>query len=163
MPRCIPINCTEIPFPVRNNDMGKYNWTGVQGISPMPYATSIRYFCPRRGWGFPSTGENEVFIHCEMDGYWSNLNVIEDCVKLPCPREPPEPPVGQGTEMVYTTEMVHYRCKNGHMFETGQFPYFSVECLNRKWSAEKLPKCVPRKCSGDQKPQHFKGKSNRMT
>ena len=158
MPRCIPINCTEIPFPVRNNDMGQYNWTGVQGVSPMPYATSIRYHCPRRGWGFPSSGETEMFIHCEMDGYWSNLHVIEDCVKLPCPKEPPQPPEGQGTEMVYTTEMVHYRCQNGHMFETGQLPYFSVECLNRKWSPAKLPKCVPRKCSGEQRPQHFKGK-----
>ena len=82
MPRCIPINCTEIPFPVENNDLGKYNWTGVQGIDPRPYATGIRYWYPRNGWGFPSNGEWEVYIYCEMDGYWSNLDTIEQCEKL---------------------------------------------------------------------------------
>ena len=50
MPRCIrksfkytflfisslisAINYTEPPFQVRNNDMGKYNWTGVDGEDP---------------------------------------------------------------------------------------------------------------------------------
>ena len=86
MPRCIPINCTEIPFPVENNDLGKYNWTGVQGIDPRPYATVIRYWYPRNGWGFPSNGEWEAYIYCEMDGYWSNLDTIEQCEKLSCPR-----------------------------------------------------------------------------
>ena len=47
------INCTEPPFQVRNNDMGMYNWTGVDGEDPRPFATSIEYFCPREGWGYP--------------------------------------------------------------------------------------------------------------
>ena len=46
----------------------------VQGIDPRPYATSIRYWCPRNGWGFPSNGE------------WSNLDTIEQCEKLSYPR-----------------------------------------------------------------------------
>ena len=159
MPRCIPINCTEIPFPVENNDLGKYNWTGVQGIDPRPYATGIRYWYPRNGWGFPSNGEWEVYIYCEMDGYWSNLDTIEQCEKLSCPRSPPTQPSGPGSEMVYSTEMIHYRCRNGYMFETGQFPYLPVECLNRNWVPSKLPECVPRKC-GTQRPVHFKGELN---
>ena len=46
----------------------------MQGIDPRPYATSIRYWCPRNGWGFPSNGE------------WSNLDTIEQCEKLSYPR-----------------------------------------------------------------------------
>ena len=37
------INCTSEPFLVRNNDMGMFNWTGVDGVDPRPYATAIRY------------------------------------------------------------------------------------------------------------------------
>ena len=43
------INCTEAPFAMRNNDMGMYNWTGVDGEDPRPYATAIKYHCPRAG------------------------------------------------------------------------------------------------------------------
>ena len=131
----------------------------VQGIDPRPYATGIRYWYPRNGWGFPSSGEWEVYIYCEMDGYWSNLDTIEQCEKLSCPRSPPTQPSGPGSEMVYSTEMIHYRCQNGYMFETGQFPYLAVECLNRNWVPSKLPECVPRKC-GTQRPVHFKGELN---
>ena len=51
------INCTEPPFQVRNNDMGMYNWTGVDGEDPRPFATSIEYFCPREGWGYPRSDQ----------------------------------------------------------------------------------------------------------
>ena len=156
MPRCIPINCTEMPFPVENNDLGKYNWTGIDGVDPRPFATQIRYYCPRRGWGFPSTGARETFITCEMDGSWSNLNAIEECIKLPCAKDPPLPPSGPGAEFVYGLEMLYYRCQNGYKFANGDFPYFIVECLNRKWIPRKLPACIPRTCSS-KIPQHFKG------
>ena len=74
------INCTEPPFPVKNNDLGRYNWTGTDGVDPRPYATSIKYFCPRENWGYPSTGESEVTIHCRNDGTWSNAFNIETCM-----------------------------------------------------------------------------------
>ena len=40
----------------------------------------FRYFCPREGWGYPSNGENEVEIHCQHDGTWSNDANIETCM-----------------------------------------------------------------------------------
>ena len=74
------INCTVPPFPVKNNDLGRYNWTGTDGVDPRPYATAIKYFCPRENWGYPSTGESEVTIHCRNDGTWSNAFNIETCM-----------------------------------------------------------------------------------
>ena len=74
------INCTEAPFKVHENDLGMSNWTGVDGVDPRPYVTSIRYFCPRSGWGYPSTGLNETIIHCQSDGTWSNDANIEQCM-----------------------------------------------------------------------------------
>ena len=74
------INCTEPPFPVKNNDLGRYNWTGTDGVDPRPYATAIKYFCPRENWGYPSTGDSEVTIHCRNDGTWSNAFNIETCM-----------------------------------------------------------------------------------
>ena len=76
----LAINCTEPPFPVKNNDLGRYNWTGTDGVDPRPYATAIKYFCPRENWGYPSTGENEVTIYCRNDGTWSNEFNIETCM-----------------------------------------------------------------------------------
>ena len=73
------INCTEPPFQVRNNDMGKYNWTET-GEDPRPYATAIEYYCPRKGWGYPSTGEDRTTIYCQQDGTWSNDVNIESCI-----------------------------------------------------------------------------------
>ena len=159
MPRCIPINCTEIPFPVRNNDLGSYNWTGIDGQDPKPYATKIRYFCPKHGWGFPSTGERMMFIQCEMDGYWSNQFIIEECMKLPCPDQPPDKPDGPGAARIYNPQITQYKCQNGFMFEDGSFPFLGVECLNRKWRPQNLPKCIPRKCSELEAPIGFKGHS----
>ena len=37
--------------------MGMYNWTGVDGEDPRPFATSIEYFCPREGWGYPRSDQ----------------------------------------------------------------------------------------------------------
>ena len=74
------INCTEPPFPVKNNDLGRYNWTGTDGVDPRPYATAIKHFCPRENWGYPSTGDSEVTIHCRNDGTWSNAFNIETCM-----------------------------------------------------------------------------------
>ena len=73
-------NCTEPPFPVAQNDLGMSNWTGVDGEDPRPFATQIKYFCRREGWGYPSTGENEQWINCQWDGQWSNYANIETCV-----------------------------------------------------------------------------------
>ena len=41
-PIFLAINCTSEPFLVRNNDMGMFNWTGIDGVDPRPYATAIR-------------------------------------------------------------------------------------------------------------------------
>ena len=43
---------------------------------------SLRYFCPREGWGYPSNGENEMTIHCQHDGSWSNDANIETCMSI---------------------------------------------------------------------------------
>ena len=74
------INCTEAPFPVYQNDLGMSNWTGVDGVDPRPYATAIKYFCRRKGWGYPTTGDNETTIYCRWDGTWSNDANIESCI-----------------------------------------------------------------------------------
>ena len=65
--------------------MGKYNWTGVDGEDPRPYATAIEYYCPRVGWGYPSTGEDRTVIHCQQDGIWSNEVNIESCISTYLP------------------------------------------------------------------------------
>ena len=79
---CSAVLCSdnaEIPFPVENNDLGKYNWTGVQGIDPRPYATGIRYWYPRNGWGFPSNGEWEVYIYwMDTGATWTPLNNVRN-------------------------------------------------------------------------------------
>ena len=147
MPMCIPINCTEPPYKPRMNDLGMYSWTGVDGKDARPYATEITYYCPRIGWGFPSDGFNSTSIRCRMDGSWSNLYNIETCMKLPCPEQPPTKPAGEGAERVYGPEVTKYRCENGYMFKSGQFPYLDVECLNKRWMPGRLPQCVPRECS----------------
>ena len=111
---------------MRNNDMGKYNWTGVDGEDPRPYATAIEYYCPRVGWGYPSTGEDRTVIHCQQDGIWSNEVNIESCIstylppteginlfmfcsELPCSKQPPPPPPGEGAERNYGPEITTYR------------------------------------------------------
>jgi hypothetical protein len=43
--------------------------------------------------------------------------------------------------MNFGVEVTTYRCPNGYMWETGHFPYFEVECLNKKWSSKTLPAC----------------------
>ena len=140
-----------------NNDLGKYNWTGIDGVDPKPYATKIKYYCPRSDWGFPSTGKRVMYIQCEMDGYWSNQFIIEECQKLRCPEQPPEGPRGPGAERIYDLQITRYKCQNGHQFEDGSFPYFEVECLNKRWRPSKIPKCIPRKCSTTSAPIIYKG------
>ena len=61
------------------------NWTGVDGVDPRPYATAIKYFCRRKGWGYPTTGENETTIYCRWDGTWSNDANIESCISKTLP------------------------------------------------------------------------------
>lgn len=64
---------------MKNNDLGMYNWTAVEGVDPRPYATAIKYYCPRDNWAYPSTGFNEVMVYCLKDGTWSNEFNIETC------------------------------------------------------------------------------------
>ena len=56
-----------------------FNWTAVEGVDPRPYATAIKYYCPRDNWAYPSTGFNEVMVYCLKDGTWSNQFNIETC------------------------------------------------------------------------------------
>ena len=65
---------------MRNNDLGMYNWTGVDDVDPRPYAAAIKYYCPRDNWGYPSDGTNEKTIFCQKDGTWSNDADIEPCM-----------------------------------------------------------------------------------
>ena len=71
------------PYPVKNNDLGMYNWTGEEGVDPRPYATAITYYCPRENWAYPSTGLNQVTVYCRKDGSWSNELNIEACQSEP--------------------------------------------------------------------------------
>jgi hypothetical protein len=61
--------------------------------------------------------------------------------ELPCKEDPPPVLAGEGAEMNFGVEVTTYRCPNGYMWETGDFPYFEVECLNKKWSRKDLPAC----------------------
>ena len=58
------------------------NWTGVEGVDPRPYATAIKYYCRREGWGYPSDGTKEKTIYCQRDGTWSNEENIETCMSM---------------------------------------------------------------------------------
>ena len=78
----LAINCTVAPFRVHQNDLGMSNWTGVDGTDPRPYATAIRYYCRKEGWGYPSSGLNEKTIYCQRDGTWSNEENIETCMSI---------------------------------------------------------------------------------
>ena len=107
--------------------MGMFNWTGISGVDPRPYATAIKYYCPRPGWGYPSNGENETTIYCQQDGTWSNDANIETCIsmllliflvvginkclfpELPCPSAPPPAPDGEGSERIFGAEITLYR------------------------------------------------------
>ena len=64
---------------MRNSNLGMYNWTAVEGVSPRPYATSVLYFCPVDGWAFPSTGLAQATVYCTRDGSWNNTDIIEEC------------------------------------------------------------------------------------
>ena len=44
--------------------------------------------CPRSGWGFPTSGDKEVWNYCQANKKW-NLTAVEDCELLPCPTKPP--------------------------------------------------------------------------
>ena len=101
------INCTQPPFPVKNNDLGMYNWTAVDGVDPRPYASAIKYYCPRENWAYPSTGLNEVMVYCLRDGTWSNQFNIETCQSKgssirdiyfkPCPKRYSKPYTNMNT------------------------------------------------------------------
>ena len=152
------INCTQPPFPVKNNDLGMFNWTAVEGVDPRPYATAIKYYCPRDNWAYPSTGFNEVMVYCLKDGTWSNQFNIETCQSIKgrlsnskvdnfspemfCPDQPPPAPEGEGSERVFGMEVTKYRCKNGFEWSNGKWPYLEMECLNKKWAPKTLPECV---------------------
>ena len=133
------------------------NWTGIAGVHPRPFATAIKYYCRREGWGFPSTGLNETQIRCLWDGQWSNDVNIETCIsknqtdqtdphpiisELPCKTPPPPSLPGEGAEMNYGPEVTTYRCPNGLEWSNGQWPYLENECLNKKWQYRtSLPAC----------------------
>ena len=62
-------------------------------------------------------------------------------LELPCPVQPPPALPGEGSERNYGIEVTTYRCPNGYEWVTGHWPYLEVECLNKKWSRNKLPDC----------------------
>ena len=65
--------------------------------------------------------------------------------ELPCKEAPPPALEGEGAERNYGVEVTTYRCPNGFMWETGHWPYFELECLNKKWSRKQLPSCKSEK------------------
>ena len=74
MPSCIPINCTLPPFPVRGSDLGMYNFTEVEEGGRQDYATAIKYWCPREGWGYPSNGHNETTVRRIFNYYHNKIS-----------------------------------------------------------------------------------------
>ena len=63
-------------------------------------------------------------------------------LELPCPTQPPPVTPGEGAERIYGAEITTYRCQNGYEWETGQWPYLEMECLNKKWAPPELPGCI---------------------
>ena len=65
------------------------NWTGTDGIDPRPYATRIRYYCRREGWGYPSSGDNDFNITCQWDGQWNQTSQqLPKCIWVACINPP---------------------------------------------------------------------------
>ena len=58
-----------------NSTKGSYDWDGVNKT----FTTTVRYYCSKDGWGFPSNGKTEAFSQCQADKSW-NLTSIDDCV-----------------------------------------------------------------------------------
>ena len=75
VPECIPINCTDEPVFVNNDNKGMYDWDGQN----KSFGALIRYYCDLPGWGFPSSGGNEMYNECQADKSWS-LTEIDDCI-----------------------------------------------------------------------------------
>ena len=74
----LAINCTEPPFFVKETAIRRMNWTEVQG-NPRPYATVVEYSCPKKDWGFPSTGLDKVYAGCQANGTW-NITSVDECI-----------------------------------------------------------------------------------
>ena len=118
------------------NDRGMYDWNG----SNKTYQTSILYYCERPGWGYPSNGQSQKINYCQADKTW-NLTAVEECVLLPCPKPPPEVPVG-GWHW-YDLEFTKYKCPNGHMFANGNYPYWYSNCtVSKIWDPLETENCM---------------------
>ena len=73
---------------------------------------------------------------------------------MSCPLLPPPAPEGEGAERRFGVDVTRwsvipgpasvarYRCRNGHQWEDGSWPYLEMECLNRRWVPPTLPQCV---------------------
>ena len=70
-------NCTMDPFPAINTDRGKYDWNTTARIKS--FGTVVKYWCPKNGWGFPSTGGSEIYSMCQADKTW-NVTSVENCI-----------------------------------------------------------------------------------
>ena len=68
-------NCTDEPFEAPGADKGISDWDGVS----MSYETVIKYECPKKGWGYPTTGFSEIYSYCQADKTW-NLTSVEECI-----------------------------------------------------------------------------------
>jgi hypothetical protein len=70
----IAVVCEEDPPIVENTSLGMFDWSGNN-----TYLTTIKYWCPKAGWGFKSSGLQRLNTTCQADGTWS-LGTIEDCI-----------------------------------------------------------------------------------
>ena len=54
------------------------SWIETPGIA-RPYGTIVRYWCPQKDWGYPSSGLNQLWSECGKNGEW-NVTEVENCV-----------------------------------------------------------------------------------
>ncbi len=150
------MNCTEDPVDVLGEAKGEYDWD-IE-LRNKSYTVEIKYSCPVKGWGYPSNGMSEVINVCQADKKWSLIEVEECTCKLavtfmfkkfdlvlvtvlPCPKQPPPKP--DGGWFWYGLEKSRYKCPNGFMFATGQYPYWNSSCTPSKiWDPPEVAKCI---------------------
>jgi hypothetical protein len=71
---------------------------------------------------------------------WS-IPQVEDCSALPCPDSPPASP--EGGWSWYEYDRNKYKCPNGYMFKTEDYPYWRANCTVQKvWQPLEVIDCV---------------------
>jgi len=74
------IQCGE-PFNVTDDIYARWDWD--EDVRNRSYTVEINYSCRLPGWGYPSTGYNNVTSKCLENGEWS-VTSVEKCSREMC-------------------------------------------------------------------------------